>query len=199
MVSAAAIFALRGLPLVKVYDIGVFEHVAGAHVDTLVGGGRALSLIRFLFLRTFLLQSRGDGRVRRSICLNHFHSSPTRGPSRSCDIRSPAILSAIVMSSGFCEIGPMPACFSEQGGSHRRAVLRRRKRPEKSRVPLNKKTVLHAVDDTSPILVPKGTAKFTFGDHLRHLHEHAGTIPATLDEFGRCVHCVRRGWFKPDA
>jgi hypothetical protein len=94
MVSAAAIFALRGLPLVKVYDIGVFEHVAGAHVDTLVGGGRALSLIRFLFLRTFLLQSRGDGRVRRSICLNHFHSSPTRGPSRSCDIRSAAILSA---------------------------------------------------------------------------------------------------------
>src|SRR5664280_3800384 len=28
--------------------------------------------------------------------------------------------SAIVKSSGFCEIGPMPACFSEQGGSHRR-------------------------------------------------------------------------------
>jgi hypothetical protein len=26
----------------------------------------------------------------------------------------------IVKSSGFCEIGPMPACFSEQGGSHRR-------------------------------------------------------------------------------
>ena len=26
----------------------------------------------------------------------------------------------IVKNSGFCEIGPMPACFSEQGGSHRR-------------------------------------------------------------------------------
>jgi hypothetical protein len=26
----------------------------------------------------------------------------------------------IVKSSGFCEIGPTPACFSEQGGSPRR-------------------------------------------------------------------------------
>ena len=37
-----------------------------------------------------------------------------------CAIRAVVIGSAIVKSSGFCEIGPMPACFSEQGGSHRR-------------------------------------------------------------------------------
>jgi hypothetical protein len=59
-----------------------------------------------------------------------------------------------------------------------------------------KRRAPHVVHDAAPILVPKGTDEFTFGDHLRHLHEHAGDIPATLDEFGRCAHCVRRGWFK---
>jgi hypothetical protein len=38
-----------------------------------------------------------------------------------------------------------------------------------------------------------------YGRHLRHLAEHAGTIPARLDEFGRCVTCVRLGWWRPDA
>jgi hypothetical protein len=38
-----------------------------------------------------------------------------------------------------------------------------------------------------------------YGRHLRHLAEHGGTIPARLDEFGRCAYCVRRGWWKPDA
>jgi len=48
MVSAAAVFAPRvraprRLPRVKIDDVGVFEHVADAHVDTLAGGGRAQS------------------------------------------------------------------------------------------------------------------------------------------------------------
>ena len=64
---------------------------------------------------------------------------------------------------------------------------------------LIKKNVLRAVDDVAPILVPTDTWKPTFGDHLAHLTEHAGTIPARLDEFGRCIYCVRRGWFKYDA
>jgi hypothetical protein len=51
-------------------------------------------------------------------------------------------------------------------------------------------------DATTPIVVPQNGRKFTFSDHLRHLHEHAGDIPATLDEFGRCARCVSRGWFK---
>jgi hypothetical protein len=38
-----------------------------------------------------------------------------------------------------------------------------------------------------------------YGRHLRHLAEHAGTIPGRLDEFGRCVTCVRLGWWRPDA
>jgi len=38
-----------------------------------------------------------------------------------------------------------------------------------------------------------------YGLHLRHLAEHAGTIPMRLDEFGRCAHCVRRGWWRPNA
>jgi hypothetical protein len=54
-------------------------------------------------------------------------------------------------------------------------------------------------DDTAPILVPYGAGIWTFGDHLRHLAGHAGTIPLVLDEFGRCVICVRRGLFKPNA
>jgi hypothetical protein len=29
------------------------------------------------------------------------------------------LIRPIVKSSGFCGIGPIPACFSEQGGSHR--------------------------------------------------------------------------------
>ena len=43
MVGAAAVFAPRGLPRAKLDDIGVFEHVADAHVDTFAGGGRAQS------------------------------------------------------------------------------------------------------------------------------------------------------------
>jgi len=54
-------------------------------------------------------------------------------------------------------------------------------------------------DGTAPILVPYGAGIWTFGDHLRHLAGHAGTIPLVLDEFGRCVLCVRRGLFKPNA
>ena len=53
--------------------------------------------------------------------------------------------------------------------------------------------------DAAPILLPANARKPTFGDHLVHLAEHAGTIPARLDEFGRCIYCVRRGWFKFDA
>lgn len=59
-----------------------------------------------------------------------------------------------------------------------------------------KKYTLNADSDAEAIVLPKDAGEFTFGDHLRHLHEHAGDIPATLDEFGKCIHCVRRGWFK---
>ncbi len=38
-----------------------------------------------------------------------------------------------------------------------------------------------------------------YGDHLRHLAGHAGTMPPALDEFGRCVVCVRLGWFRLNA
>ncbi len=54
-------------------------------------------------------------------------------------------------------------------------------------------------DDATPILVPACTGNQTYGDHLSHLAEHAGTIPPTLDEFGRCAVCVRLGWFRPNA
>jgi hypothetical protein len=62
----------------------------------------------------------------------------------------------------------------------------------------SKTSTPRAADDTAPILVPDGTGIWTFGDHLRHLGGHAGTIPLVLDEFGRCVICVRRGFFKPE-
>lgn len=61
------------------------------------------------------------------------------------------------------------------------------------------KEALHLLDGAAPILVGKDTAKFSFSDHLRHLHEHAGDIPATLDEYGRCARCAARGWLKLDA
>ena len=53
-------------------------------------------------------------------------------------------------------------------------------------------------DDAAPIIVPAHLQHWTFGDHLRHLAAHAGTLPLTLDEFGRCAICVRRGLFTPD-
>jgi hypothetical protein len=52
---------------------------------------------------------------------------------------------------------------------------------------------------TAPILVPDGAGIWTFGDHLRHLAGHAGTIPLARDEAGRCLICLRRGFFKPNA
>ena len=61
------------------------------------------------------------------------------------------------------------------------------------------KAYTRAADDTAPILVPEGAGIWNFGDHLRHLARHAGTIPLELDEFGRCVICVRRGFFNPNA
>ena len=53
--------------------------------------------------------------------------------------------------------------------------------------------------DDAPILVPDGAGIWTFGDHLRHLAGHAGTTPLTLDEYGRCLICLRRGFFAPNA
>ena len=64
---------------------------------------------------------------------------------------------------------------------------------------IKNKDILQLLDDAAPILVLKGAEEFTFCDHLRHLHEHAGDIPPTLDKFGRCAHCARRGWFKSNA
>jgi hypothetical protein len=63
----------------------------------------------------------------------------------------------------------------------------------------NKTSTPRAADDTAPIVVPYGAGIWTFGDHLRHLAAHAGHIPVALDEFDRCVICIRRGFFKPDA
>jgi hypothetical protein len=63
----------------------------------------------------------------------------------------------------------------------------------------NKTSAPQAAKDAAPIIVPDGVGIWTFGDHLRHLNAHAGTIPRELDDFGRCVICVRRGLFTPNA
>jgi hypothetical protein len=63
----------------------------------------------------------------------------------------------------------------------------------------NKTTTPRTADGAAPILVPYGAGIWTYGDHLRHLAGHAGTTPLALDEFGRCVICVRRGFFTPNA
>ena len=46
----------------------------------------------------------------------------------------------------------------------------------------NKTGTPRTADDTAPILVPDGAGIWTFGDHLRHLAGHAGTIPLARDE-----------------
>ena len=63
----------------------------------------------------------------------------------------------------------------------------------------HKTSIPRAADDSAPILVPAGAGIWTFGDHLRHLAGHAGTIPLALDEYGRCLICVRLGFFAPNA
>ncbi len=37
------------------------------------------------------------------------------------------------------------------------------------------------------------------GRFYRHNAMHAGTTPMKLDEFGRCAHCIKLGFWKPDA
>jgi hypothetical protein len=61
---------------------------------------------------------------------------------------------------------------------------------------LIKKRVPYPTDDAAHIPVARSSKTFSFSDHLRHLHENAGDIPATLDGFGRCAYRVRRGWLK---
>jgi len=63
----------------------------------------------------------------------------------------------------------------------------------------NKILPARIAEDTAPILVPYGFGIWTFGDHLRHLAGHAGTTPLALDEFGRCIICLRRGFFTTNA
>jgi hypothetical protein len=63
----------------------------------------------------------------------------------------------------------------------------------------NKASTPRTADDTAPILVPDGAGIWTFGDHLRHLAGHAGTIPLARDEAGRCFICLRRGFFTLNA
>ena len=63
----------------------------------------------------------------------------------------------------------------------------------------NEASTPRTADDTAPILVPDSAGIWSFGDHLRHLAGHAGTIPLVRDEAGRCLICPRRGFFTPDA
>ena len=61
----------------------------------------------------------------------------------------------------------------------------------------NKTSTPRTANDTAPIIVPYGVGIWTFGDHLRHLAAHAGHIPLELDEFGRCVICIRTSRWGP--
>jgi hypothetical protein len=45
---------------------------------------------------------------------------------------------------------------------------------------LLKKPTPDAEEEAAPTLVPKGYEEFTFGDHLRHLHEHPATYRQRL-------------------
>ena len=54
-------------------------------------------------------------------------------------------------------------------------------------------------DENDQAAVWTQEARKAYGAHLRHLAEHAGTIPASLDDAGRCITCLRLGWWRPDA
>jgi hypothetical protein len=92
------------------------------------------------------------------------------------------------------------------GREHAGQLLRKLQRPTRDvdrsdtvRSDRKKTCTPRTADDTAPIIVPDGAGIWTFGDHLRHLAGHRGTIPLERDEFGRCVICVRRGFFTTNA
>ena len=47
------------------------------------------------------------------------------------------------------------------------------------------------IDDVDRSLSP-------YGRFLRHNHMHGGVVPMVLDEFGRCAHCVQKGFWRPN-
>jgi len=49
-----------------------------------------------------------------------------------------------------------------------------------------------SIDDVDRALNPLGRL-------YRHNGMHAGAARMVLDEFGRCAHCVKLGFWKPDA
>jgi hypothetical protein len=115
----------------------------------------------------------------------------------------------------------MPACFSEQGGSHTRGgasapqingeitmtyetkeqqrkrlyaeILRQlREAPPETRINMPVEIEDDCIDDVDRASNP-------IGRFFRHNAMHAGTTRMVLDEFGRCAYCVKRGFWKPDA
>ena len=61
------------------------------------------------------------------------------------------------------------------------------------------------IEDRDPIMIEDDCiddvdrALNPLGRFYRHNAMHAGTTRMVLDEFGRCAHCVKLGFWKPDA
>ena len=61
------------------------------------------------------------------------------------------------------------------------------------------------INDSDPIIIEDDCiddvdrALNPLGRFYRHNAMHVGTTRMVLDEFGRCAHCVKLGFWKPDA
>ena len=79
---------------------------------------------------------------------------------------------------------------------HKRALLDRRKPVLMTEGPIENRERMHdpdeCIDDVDRALNP-------IGRFFRHTAMHAGTIPMVCDEFGRCLKCLKLGFWRADA
>src|SRR5664280_993716 len=112
----------------------------------------------------------------------------------------------------------MPACFSEQGGSHRRGgssatqiigeitMTYETKEQQRKRLYAEFLRRLRGVLPEAAngekrkieIKAPRETLS-PLGWFYKHNAMHSGAIPIEHDQWGRCARCVTLGFFKCDA
>jgi DNA end-binding protein Ku len=94
--------------------------------------------------------------------------------------------------------GPRPTSRPTVRGMsrHKRALLDHPKPPLMIEGPIEDRQRMHGpdecIDDVDRALNP-------IGRFFRHNAMHAGTIPMVCDEFGRCLKCLKLGFWRADA
>jgi DNA end-binding protein Ku len=92
--------------------------------------------------------------------------------------------------------GPGPTNRPSVRGRRKRALLDHHKPVLMTEGPIEDRERMHdpdeCIDDVDRALNP-------IGRYFRHTAMHAGTIPMVCDEFGRCLKCLKLGFWRADA